>query len=84
MTGKAGPEVLWGLDIAVRPVDVPLPVRKVDVRRDECPAWLQYLGDLCELLRLECPDILEYALGDDDVEPLVSDTDARFQDIGFH
>jgi hypothetical protein len=82
---EEAPEVLaevgWPLDVTVRPVDLPLPMIEVLVRKHELTVALEQADDLGELPRLILADVLEHALCDDKVELHAAKLDRRFQDV---
>lgn len=79
--GKVLAEVGWPLDIAVRPVDFPLPVIEVLIGENELAAGLEQSGDLRELFRLVLTDVLEHALRDDEIEFHATEVDRSLKEI---
>ena len=83
MFRQAAAELLEWLHIAVRRVNIRIAMIEVDVGRDEDAAVVQQLGYLGELLGLELADILEEALCDHDIEPLITEPDRLLEEIGL-
>ncbi len=54
---------------------------EVDIRHDETPVIFKQATDLGKLLVLKCTDVLEDALGDDDVEPLAVEADGSLEKV---
>ena len=71
------------LYIAVRPVNVPVPVIEVNVRHDEYSIVVQEPCYVCKYLGLEVSHIFKNALGDSDVEALIIKFHRRFQEVSF-
>jgi len=69
------------LDVAVRPVNLFVPVAEVLIGEYELAAILQHFHDLGELLGLIFTDILEHALRHHEVEHHVTEADRLLQDV---
>lgn len=78
---EASQKAIDGLHIAERRVYVGPSMAKVRVRHEERPANIQERGYLTELLILHLSEIFEDTLGNDDIEPLITDGNGRVQEV---
>jgi hypothetical protein len=77
-------EIIQGLHVVVRPVNVPFAMIEVNVRHDKYAAHVQQLCYFGEFLSLKIAYVFENALGEDDVEALIIKLNWRLKKIGFN
>jgi hypothetical protein len=80
---KALAEIIERLHVAVRKIYIRGPVAKVDVRHDKYTGVVQDPRYLSKFLGLEAPHIFKNALGDDDVEALITKPDRGLKEISL-
>jgi len=72
------------LHVAIRKIYIRSPVAKVNVRHDKYTGAIQGPRYLSELLGLEASHILKDALGDNEVEALVTEPDRGFKEVSLN